>query len=240
VEILVLQHADVEHPGSLCDVWAAAGHRWKAVELDAGEAIPPLEPFDLMVVMGGPVDVWEEAENPWLIPEKAAIRHWVRDLARPYLGICLGHQLLADALGGRVGKMAKSEVGLGNVTLTPAGQADPLLAPFAPQMTTFQWHGAEVQQLPPDTVILAANQACPVQAIRCGDRAYGLQFHCEITAATVADWKKIPAYAESLNQALGAAAASQLADDVAIKLDEFRATAKAINDRLFALIQGKR
>ena len=149
MRIFALQHVAVEHPGIFRDFWAEAGHELVQVELDAGEAIPPLEEFDLMVVMGGPMDVWQEAEHPWLVPEKAAIRRWVLELDRPFLGICLGHQLLAEALGGVVGPMtAPPEVGLVDVRLTEAGRVDPVLAGFPAVVETFQWHGAEVTRPP--------------------------------------------------------------------------------------------
>ena len=74
MNILILQHIAVEHPGVFLDFFREDGFRWKAVELDEGEAIPDLEPYDLMVVMGGPQDVWQEEEYPWFVPEKAAIR----------------------------------------------------------------------------------------------------------------------------------------------------------------------
>jgi GMP synthase-like glutamine amidotransferase len=193
MRILIFQHVEVEHPGIFRDFWQEAGHSWVAVGLDDGEPIPSLDDFDLLVSMGGPMDVWQEEQYPWLRAEKAAIRHWVTELGRPFLGVCLGHQLLADALGGEVGLMARPEVGLSMIDLTPKGQADPLLAGFTLQVETFQWHGAEISRLPESGHILASNEACPVQMIRCGAHAYGLQFHCEIMSSTVSDWASIPA-----------------------------------------------
>jgi GMP synthase-like glutamine amidotransferase len=100
VKLLVFQHIECEHPGIFRALLDEAEIQWDAVELPAGERIPDFGAYDALWVMGGPMDVWEEDECPWLVPEKAAIRHWVCDLKKPYLGFCLGHQLLADALGG--------------------------------------------------------------------------------------------------------------------------------------------
>ncbi|GGF57607.1 amidotransferase [Azorhizobium oxalatiphilum] len=236
MRILVFQHLDVEHPGVFRDLWDASGHQWLPVELDAGEPIPPLEGFDLLAVMGGPMDVWQEEQHPWLIPEKAAIRRWVRELNRPYLGICLGHQLLADALGGTVELMQRPEVGLATIELTDAGHADPLLAGFPAMVETLQWHGAEVSRLPEGGVVLAANAACPIQAMRIGRQAWGFQYHMEITPSTVADWGLIPEYRASLETALGAERAAGLAAEVAPKLPAFRDSAELLAANLEALV----
>ena len=110
MKLLVFQHIDCEHPGIFRQFFDEARIEWHVVKLDSGEQIPPLEHFDALWVMGGPMDVWDIEENPWLVDEKAAIRHWVKDLRKPYLGLCLGHQLLADALGGTCGPQKIPEI----------------------------------------------------------------------------------------------------------------------------------
>src|SRR6516165_990094 len=95
MKILVLQHVVSEHPGVLRDFLREDGLNWDTIALDDGQEIPDLEPYDVMIVMGGPQDVWEEDQYPWMRTEKAAIRTFVMDMRRPYLGLCLGHQLLA-------------------------------------------------------------------------------------------------------------------------------------------------
>lgn len=236
MRILIFQHLSVEHPGTFRDFWHGRGWNQQVVELDEGDVIPPLEDFDLLVVMGGPQDVWQEDIHPWLEAEKAAIRRWVRDLGRPYLGICLGHQLLAEALGGSVGLMSRPEVGLANVDFTHEGLADPLFSGTGRTMKTFQWHGAEITKLPADTVVLASNEACAVQAIRWGKHAYGLQYHVEITPATVKEWESQPAYRASLEQALGPTEAARLNDIVSPQLAAFRSTAQLINDNFLTIV----
>jgi GMP synthase-like glutamine amidotransferase len=236
MRILVFQHLPVEHPGTFRDFWRERGYDWHSVELETGEAIPNLDGFDLLVVMGGPQDVWQEDIHPWLVSEKAAIRRWVLDLGRPYLGICLGHQLLAEALGGRVALMSCPEVGLADVELTTEGQRDPFFSGFASPMRTFQWHGAEIKELPKGAVVLARNAACATQAIRWGRHAYGLQYHVEITPATVPEWEAEPAYKASLEQALGPREAARLNDVIMPLLAAFRSTAQRINDNFLNIL----
>ena len=188
--ILVLQHEEIEHLAVFQDFLRRDGATWHVAELDAGERIPSLDPFDAMFVMGGPQDVWQEDLYPWLRDEKAAIRRFVAEMGRPFFGICLGHQLLADALGGRVAPARTSERGLTRVSKTDEGARDPLLRDLSDPFTAFQWHGAEVIGVPHGAVVLARNEACPIQAFRYGSHAYGVQFHIEVKKDTVADWSQ--------------------------------------------------
>ena len=95
MRVLVFQHIACEHPGIFRDFMAEDGIEWQAVELDEGEPIPDLDGFDVLISMGGPMDVWQKDEHSWIAPELAAIREWVGEARRPFLGFCLGHQLLA-------------------------------------------------------------------------------------------------------------------------------------------------
>jgi len=237
MKILVLQHVDVEHPGIFREFFKADGFTWDTVELDAGEALPDVSAYDLMVVMGGPQDVWQEDKYPWLVAEKAAIRKFVVDLGRPYLGICLGHQLLAAAIGGEVTLGKTPEVGILTVKQTQAGRADPIFRGIADPIDVLQWHGAEVVSLPDKTRVLASSNACAVQAFCYGDNAYGFQFHVEIMEQTVSDWAAIPVYAQALDVALGHGAAGRLKTEVAARLPTFNQTAKTIYDNFKSVLQ---
>ncbi|MBN8912317.1 MAG: type 1 glutamine amidotransferase [Rhizobiales bacterium] len=236
MQVLVLQHLAVEHPGVFRDFLREDGVAWHTVELDQGEPIPDLEPYDVMLVMGGPQDTWQEDQFPWLKPEKAAIRRFVADMGRPYLGLCLGHQLLADALGGKVGPGPRPEVGALTISKTEAGRADALLAGVPDPIEVLQWHGAEVKSLPEGAVHLARSDACEIQAFRYGRRAYGLQCHVEATQDTVANWVAIPEYEKALEATLGPGSAARLAAQVADRLPVYTSISRALYTNFKTLI----
>lgn len=227
--LLVFQHLGVEHPGIFREFLAADGIAWDMIELDRGDAIPDLSTYDGLWVMGGPMDVWEETSHPWLVAEKQAIKRAVVDLNLGYLGICLGHQLLATALGGEVAK-GTPEIGVMPVELNSDGQASTFFADLPSELDCLQWHGAEVTQVPEGATVLAYSRRCAVQAMSFGEKAFSAQFHVEVTAATVPDWGAVPAYAQALDEALGAGALVTFQADVDIAMSEFNRCAKKLYD----------
>ena len=203
MHILVFQHIECEHPGMFRSYLSESGVKWDSIQLDEGELIPELEPYDALWVMGGPMDVWETDKHPWLIQEKEAIRIWVKKMKRPYLGICLGHQLLADALGGRCSPQNPPEIGIFEVELTKKGINDPIFKGMKKNQFCLQWHSFQVEIPPQGSIILASSPICKIQAMRVGECAWSMQYHVEVEQDTVDNWSNVPEYYSALEKSIG-------------------------------------
>jgi GMP synthase (glutamine-hydrolysing) len=184
---VVLQHVPYEGPGAVALALRDAGADACIVRLDRDEEVPPegaVAGMCGLVVMGGPMSVHDEL--PWLEPERALIR-WAVEVGLPVLGVCLGAQQLAAALGAAVTRGPVPECGVGEVHLTDEAISDPVFGPSPSPLPCVHWHG-DTFALPEGAVRLARNEAYENQAFRFGPRAYGLQFHVEVTGSLVAHW----------------------------------------------------
>ena len=194
---------DDEPPGLFGRFLAEQGASVDVVMLHRGEAIPSLAPYDFLLVMGGAMDVWETDAHPWLIDEKAAIREWAVNRNRPFMGVCLGLQLLAEATGGEVGLARAAEVGFGKVDLNALGLTHPMTRGLPASFKMMQWHHAEVTKLPPGAEVLASSAVSPVQVMSIGRDIMATPFHGELTPALIERWAHLPQYIEWLDAAMG-------------------------------------
>ena len=226
--VIVFQHIACEHPGIFRKFMQSDGIRWNPIELDEGEKIPDLSGYDAMISMGGPMDVWQEEEFPWLVQEKEAIHEAVRVRNMPFLGVCLGHQLLADAAGGSVGAADTSEVGMLNVELTTEGIRHPLVRQLPQKFKTLQWHGAEVKSVPDDAAVLMSSPVCSIQSFAIGTTALGIQFHVETGPQTIDEWNAVPEYESALKNTFGADGADQLREQASKYETSLSSTAETL------------
>ncbi|TWH45619.1 type 1 glutamine amidotransferase [Sporomusa sp. KB1] len=179
-----LQHVPFENPGSIL-LWAREnGHVLTNTQLYQHEPLPEQADFDWLVVMGGPMNIYEEAIYPWLADEKAFIREAI-DASKVVIGLCLGGQLIADVIGGKVTQNPYKEIGWFPVSLTEETRLSPLFSFFPQQPIVFQWHGDTFSVLPEDAQCIAASDACKQQAFIYKNRVFGFQYHLENTVSII-------------------------------------------------------
>ncbi len=206
MKIIILQHIKIEDPGYIKDLMINDKFELITIELDEGEKIPQdLTKYDAMFCMGGPMDTWMEKDYPWLIDEKKRIKEFVVDLKKPYLGFCLGCQLLGEVIGGKVVKSNKPEIGMLDVNFSKNKNNDLLFSKFPEKITSLQWHSYEVQELEnnKDVTLIASSPETKFQIFKYKNHAYGIQFHIEIKNTTVGEWGCVPEYKSALESQLG-------------------------------------
>jgi GMP synthase (glutamine-hydrolysing) len=233
--MLVLQHADCEPPGVYEDELLERGIALQRVAVDRCRTLPDWRAYAGIVVMGGAMGAYDDALYPWLGPEKRLIAEAV-SAGRPYWGVCLGAQLLAASLGACVSPGPRPELGVLPVELTSASAGDPVFAAAPQTFSTLQWHG-DTYELPEGAVQLARSQLYEQQAFVVG-RAYGLQFHLEVSHALGVEWMRIPAYVEELERLGGSGCSSALVEQLKAAEPESVPLARALFSRWLVHVVG--
>ena len=206
MKIIILQHIAIETPGYIKDLMIKDNVELTTVQLDEGDIIPKdLSNFDGMFCMGGPMDTWMEKDYPWLIEEKKKIKEFVIDLEKPFLGFCLGCQLLGEVVGGKVVKSVPPEIGILDIDMKEEKKNDLLFSQFPNSIKALQWHSYEVAGLEKNSnvTLLGSSPLTKYQIFKYKNHAYGIQFHIEIKDNTVSDWGCVPEYITALEDSLG-------------------------------------
>jgi GMP synthase (glutamine-hydrolysing) len=216
---LVLQHISVEGPGSLAPLLRARGWELETVALYAGDQLPALpRTYQAIIVMGGPMGVYDEDAYPFLRAEHDFLQRAIAQ-GVPLLGICLGAELLAKALGARVYRNPRKEIGWYTVDLTSAGLADPLFAGVGSPVQVFEWHG-DAFDLPVGATHLASSADCVHQVFRYRERVYGLLFHLELTPEIIRSW--IEAFHDELAEVADQVSVAQIERDMVRYMEPYQ------------------
>ncbi|GAC1444726.1 MAG: type 1 glutamine amidotransferase [Mycobacteriales bacterium] len=232
---LVVTHTVSESAGTLAEWLPCAGVDLEVVEPWNGAGLPDRVTTDALIVMGGPQQAYDDGSAPWLRRTKELMRAATKE-GLPVLGICLGGQLLAEAMGGRVAPGADGpELGARFISKRDAAGNDPIFSDIPLSPVVVQWHWDAITELPPGALLLAASPRYPHQAFRVGAKAYGLQFHIETPPEMVRGW--------AADDAEGVRAAGLdpdlLADRAVEVLPEIEEVWRPFVERFAALVHGK-
>ncbi|MCL8208888.1 MAG: type 1 glutamine amidotransferase [Actinomycetia bacterium] len=233
----IVQHITVETAGTYGDVLTEAGVDTVPVVVADHPRLPDWHALDGIVVLGGPMSATDDDRYSWLRGERAWIRAAV-EAGRPFLGVCLGAQLLALALGGSVYPGPAPEVGIAPVALTPEAERDPLFAGLPGSLSAFHWHG-DTFSLPPGAVLLAGSASYAHQVFRWGSAAWGIQCHFEVGADAARAWAELPPYAAALQQAHGADALGPLLTAMRREEAAWRRTARHLAQRWLDVVRAR-
>jgi GMP synthase-like glutamine amidotransferase len=186
MNLLIVKHVDIEGPGLIEDCLRQEKIPYQVLSLESGLHLPKLDNLTHIVFLGGPMNVYEEDRYPFLIEEDLFIKEAIQR-GKSILGICLGAQLIAKALGAKVFKASAKEIGWYDVSLTRIGSIDPFFSHLPRTFSVFQWH-EDTFEIPHGAILIATSSVVPHQAFRYGDNAYGLQFHIEVTQDIIREW----------------------------------------------------
>jgi GMP synthase (glutamine-hydrolysing) len=186
MNVLVMKHVDIEGPGLIEACLSQEKIPYQILTLESGLHLPKLDNLTHLVILGGPMNVYEEDRYPFLKIEDLFIKEAIQR-GKSILGICLGAQLIAKALGAKVFKAPVREIGWYDVSLTRIGSIDPFFSQLPKTFPVFQWH-EDTFEIPHSAILIATSSAVPYQAFRYGDNAYGLQFHLEVTREMIREW----------------------------------------------------
>ena len=240
MEVIVLQHIKIEDPGYIKDLMLKDGINLTTIELDEDEKIPSnLNKFDAMFCMGGPMDTYMESQYPWLIDEKKKIKEFVVNLKKPYLGFCLGCQLLGEVVGGKVVKSKKPEIGMLNINFSKEKDEDLLFSTFPNKVKALQWHSYEVINLEnnKDITLLASSNITKYQIFKYKNHAYGIQFHIEVKDTTVNDWGCVMQYKTALEEQLGEGALEKFDREAKSNMSEMNNCSKILYSNFKKIIK---
>ena len=188
MNVLIVKHVDSEGPGSIEVHLEREKVPYQILNLEQSNHFPKLDDLTHIILLGGPMNVYEENQYPFLRQEDLFIKEAIQRGKR-ILGICLGAQLIAKALRAKVYKAPVKEIGWYDLSLTEEGRADPLFSRFPKTFSAFQWHG-DTFDIPNAGKRIATSSPVPNQAFRYGENAYGLQFHLEVTEEMIEQWMK--------------------------------------------------
>lgn len=229
--VVALTHVECEGLGWWGEFFQERGVDVVRVRLNDGDPLPDLDRYDAVLILGGPMNVDEDENYPWLVAEKAAIKT-TAESGKPIMGICLGAQLLARALGADVTRNPAKEIGWHLVTLTHEGQEDPLFEGLNSLLPVFQWHG-DTFSLPNGATLLATSTLCCHQAFRYGKCAYGIQFHVEVTPAMLPEW--VRTYRQEVERELPPGTGERMIEQARATAGAAHELSRAIFDRFCKL-----
>ena len=233
--VLVFQHVAAEPLGTLDPLIRRRGHRMRFVNFERQpDATPCVDRYRGLIVLGGPMNVEDQARRPHLRVELDAIEQALAQ-GKPVLGICLGAQLLAHVLGAPVHRHERGEIGWYDLDVTASGREDSVVGVLGGCTPVFQWHHY-TYDLPHGACHLARTATCEQQAFRYADNAYGFQFHLEADAALIDRWLGLPAYRDELVAAGFGDAIETIQARTAATADAMRANAHTVFNRFLDLV----